>query len=263
MEQKETKSVRWLPGALAAGGASALAALAGYGGLLRRRRTPLERATELLRSPPVLLGVGAVVGFGVFRWQLARLFSEQPRYEVERRIGNLEIRRYAPQVVAETEVRAATFREGLNKGFRLLAGYIFGKNMDSTQIAMTGPVSQEQVRGTTIPMTAPVSLAPSSQTGEGGWVMRFVMPKKWTLGSLPAPLDERVHLRQLPERRVAALRWSGGFDADTNARMQEELLTRIRAEGLKPEGEPLFAGYDAPSTLPFLRRNEAWVELAS
>lgn len=262
-QESDGRLGQWVRGAAAVGGTlTALGTIARYTGVFHRRKTPMERATEVLLSPPVLLGAGALLGFGVFRWQLARLFSEQPQYEVERRIGNLEIRRYAPQVVAETKVHAATFREGLNKGFRLLAGYIFGKNMDSTRIAMTAPVSQEQGEGTKIVMTAPVSLAPSSREGETGWVMRFVMPKKWTLGSLPAPLDERVHLRQLPERRVAALRWSGTFDADKNARMQEELLTRLRAEGLRPEGEPLFAGYDAPSTLPFLRRNEAWVELA-
>ncbi len=261
-QDSERRMGQWVRGAVAVGGTlTALGTLARYTDVFRRRKTPMERAAEVLLSPPVLLGAGALLGFGIFRWQLARLFSEQPDYEVERRIGNLEIRRYAPQVVAETKVHAASFREGLNKGFRLLAGYIFGKNMDSTRIAMTAPVSQEH-EGTKISMTAPVSFAPSSLAGESGWVMRFVMPKKWTLGSLPAPLDERVHLRQLPERRVAALRWSGTFDADKNARMQEELLTRLRAEGLRPEGEPLFAGYDAPSTLPFLRRNEAWVELA-
>ncbi len=268
MEQEDTKnearSGQWARGAVMVGGAlTALGAVARYTSLLRRRKTPLERAAEVLLSPPVLLGAGALVGFGIFRWQLARLFSEQPHYEVERRIGNLEIRRYAPQVVAETQVHAASFREGLNKGFRLLAGYIFGKNMDSTRIAMTAPVSQEHEGGTKISMTAPVSMATSSHAGASDWTMRFVMPKKWTLGSLPAPLDERIHLRQLPERRVAALRWSGTFDADRNMRMQEELLTRLRAEGLHPQGEPLFAGYDAPWTMPFLRRNEAWVELAS
>jgi hypothetical protein len=40
-----------------------------------------------------------------------------------------------------------------------------------------------------------------------------------------------------------------------------EVLARVRSAGLGYRGSPEFAGYDPPSTLPFLRRNEIWIEL--
>ena len=36
----------------------------------------------------------------------------------------------------------------------------------------------------------------------------------------------------------------------------------IDEAGLEPVGPIVFAGYDPPSTLPLLRLNELWVELA-
>ena len=62
---------------------------------------------------------------------------------------------------------------------------------------------------------------------------------------------------------MAALRYQGTFNADDSEQMQLRLLVNLKAQGLKPAGQTGFAGYDAPWTLPFLRRNEAWVELAT
>ncbi|HEY6038784.1 MAG TPA: hypothetical protein VIV58_31095, partial [Kofleriaceae bacterium] len=53
-------------------------------------------------------GLTALTMLGV-RWQLARLFTDQPLYQVEERIGGLEIRRYAPQVTAHTQIDAASY----------------------------------------------------------------------------------------------------------------------------------------------------------
>ena len=97
---------------------------------------------------------------------------------------------------------------------------------------------------------------------DGSWLVRFVMPNTYSLASLPSPLNHEVRLRALPARRVAALRYKGTFNGDDTEQMQLRLLANLKARGLKPAGTAGFAGYDAPSTLPFLRRNEAWVELA-
>jgi hypothetical protein len=63
---------------------------------------------------------------------------ESPNYRVVERLGEIEIRRYEPYLVAETLIRGSLQRAG-NGGFRLLAGYIFGGNEtaggDSTRIA--------------------------------------------------------------------------------------------------------------------------------
>src|SRR3954447_4121759 len=64
---------------------------------------------------------------------------EQPRYEVERTLEGLEIRRYPAAVVAQAEI-VGGYKESIYAGFRLLAGYIFGNNTPRQKIAMTAPV---------------------------------------------------------------------------------------------------------------------------
>jgi hypothetical protein len=82
---------------------------------------------------------------------------EEPDYEVTRQIGGVELRRYAPYVVAEVVVDAAAAEAG-QRAFPILAGYIFGKNKGEKKYAMTAPVTQtaEPVK---MDMTAPVTQA--------------------------------------------------------------------------------------------------------
>ena len=86
---------------------------------------------------------------------------EEPRYEVIVSDGPYEVRRYAPMLVAETIVDG-DMDEASNKGFRLIADFIFGNNQradaeSSAKIAMTAPVTV-QPQPTKIAMTAPVEL---------------------------------------------------------------------------------------------------------
>ena len=175
---------------------------------------------------------------GAFRWQLQRWFTVQPAYEVERHIGELEIRRYAPRVVARTRVSAG-FERALDEGFRRLAGYIFG---GEERIAMTTPVEADQA--------------------DGARIVAFTMPPGKNLDNLPHPSDPRVELAELPERRVAVLTFRGPYRADIVEEMERQVRQRVADAGLAGQGEPMFAGYDPPSTLPFLRRVEVWLELA-
>jgi hypothetical protein len=128
-------------------------------------------------------------------------------------------------------------------------------------IAMTGPVSvgTGAKKSERIAITAPVG----TRRAAAGYVVSFTMPKQYELESLPAPSDERVLLRQVPGERVAVLRFSGRYRSELIHDKQAELVRRARAAGLETVGEPLFAGYDAPSTLPFLRRVEVWVPIAA
>lgn len=230
---------------------------------------------------------GALGGAALARWQLARWFTQQPRYELERRLGDLEIRVYGAGWVAETTVRDATWEEALKEGFRRLARYIVGQNHPSPfqpshlatpdpsrslaalraddgndagyQIPMPVPVSPAAKRRTeTLAMTTPVNVTTHE---DRTYTIVFNLPRGRTLASLPAPDDERVRLERRPRRRVAVLRYSGSRSGPRVAAKFSELLARVRAERLPYRGSPEFAGYDPPSTLPFLRRNEVWVEL--
>jgi hypothetical protein len=167
---------------------------------------------------------------------------ESPEYVVERRIGEVEIRRYAPYVVAETYVSGSLERAG-NGAFRRLAGYIFGGNRTSAgtsaKIAMTTPVTQQRV-------------------GDE-FRVRFMMPSEYDLESLPIPNDDRVRLERVGQRRLAAIRYSGRWSKEAYERHLARLEETLSAHGWTPSGEPIWARYDPPWKPWLLRRNEVLV----
>jgi hypothetical protein len=214
------------------------------------------------RTHPALAAAGVAIGLGLLRWQLDGRFSEEPSHQTEGRVGNLEVRRYAPVVVAETTLAGADWDEALSNGFRRLADYISGKNAERAHIELTPPVHAAQngkISGETIAMTTPVAVAEHA----GGYTVMFMMPEGRTLESLPVPLDGRIQMRRLPARRVAVLRFTGSYAWEPVRAKMRALLAKVAQAGWHTEGEVHFGGYDPPWTLPFLRRNEVWVELAA
>ncbi len=193
--------------------------------------------------------------------------TEEPAYTVTREGPDFELRRYQPQLLAETEVDGR-FDQAGNQAFRILADYIFGNNQAAEKIAMTAPVSQrpaeaagDQDRGTRIEMTAPVTQqAASAQTDT--FVVSFLMPARFTLDTVPRPNDARVRLREEPARLMAALRYSGSWDESHYRTHEARLMKAVRAAGLSPLGEPVYARYNSPLSLPFTRRNEVLIEVA-
>jgi hypothetical protein len=200
------------------------------------------------------------------RWQMGRGFNWQPRYVVDFELGRLEVRRYAPQLRAQTTIVDTPWRETLGEGFQRLADYIFGGNEHGRRIPMTSPVlvsmpsrgglRRNGTRGHT-PAVAELAQLDGPATRE----MAFVMPGNWLPEQLPAPKDARVRLHSVPARRVAALVFRGRSSGDLPAQKRNELLFLLKCAGLKAASDVWFAGYDGPSTLPFLRRNEVLVEV--
>jgi hypothetical protein len=123
---------------------------------------------------------------------------------------------------------------------------------------MTVPVTMEP-KSEKISMTAPVSM----QEAAGKWRMHFVMPSKYTLETLPAPNNAEVKLREVPAKKFAVVRFSGFAGEEKTAKKTEELLTWLEGKQIKPSGVPELARYNAPWTLPFMRRNEVMVEYQS
>jgi effector-binding domain-containing protein len=179
---------------------------------------------------------------------------EQPKYTVLESLGGIEVRQYAPMIVAEVEVRGERMK-ALNQGFRLIADYIFGNNLSSKKVAMTAPVTQEP--GEKIAMTAPVT-----QDGSGdSWKVRFVIPEEYTLDTLPKPKNKAVHLTSIPARKVVVIRFSG-YNTDKNINShRDQLVKYIDEHQLAVVGPSTTAFYNPPWTLPFLRRNEVIFEL--
>jgi hypothetical protein len=182
---------------------------------------------------------------------------EEPRYTLERRARDIELRRYAPVVRAVTVVENVSWDRAMSEGFRRLAGYIFGGNRRQQSIAMTSPVTAQPASSMKIAMTAPVTAQPATS----GVRVTFTMPEGHTLQSLPTPDNRAVVLEAVDERLVAVRSFSGFAGKDTFERERAALLNGLGGLGVRAVGEPELARYDPPWTLPFLRRNEVVVEV--
>jgi hypothetical protein len=181
---------------------------------------------------------------------------EEPTFDVERTLAeNVELRRYAPYVVAEVLVPGPADAAG-NQAFPILAGYIFGKNKGERQLEMTAPVTQAAAP-VKLPMTAPVTQA----AADGGFVVQFVLPRAVTLATAPEPLDARVKLREVPALRVAAIRFSEFWSEANDQGHLAQLQAALKAAGQRWDGEPVYARYNGPMTPWFMRRNEIWLAL--
>lgn len=186
-----------------------------------------------------------------------RFGTEEPHFLRRPLTDTVEIRQYGPRIAAETTVAADEDR-ARNIGFRRLAGYIFGGNHRSEEISMTAPVGQQG--GDEIAMTAPVA---QSRTDNRQWTIRFYMPSKWTMDTLPQPDDDNVKLVTVPGETVAVLRFSGDRSPDAVAARRAELLKTLSGNGIQTAGEPVAWFYDPPWTLPFRRRNEIAVPVVA
>jgi hypothetical protein len=200
-----------------------------------------------------------------------RLYEEPP-YQVVDRVGDVEIRKYAPRLAAEVDYPSTGDRRG-DDAFMLLFNYISGANSgapDGNKIAMTVPVemAQPQRIAMTVPvemaqpqriaMTAPVETA---RAGDGGR-LRFFLPASIKPETAPKPANDRVKIVTVPEETIAVLRFSGlGMGREVAAR-QDALAAQLARSKWQQAGTPFAYYYDGPFTLPFLRRNEAAVTVS-
>ena len=199
--------------------------------------------------------IAGIVVAGVAAWGAIVSNVEQAKYDVVDTQGAIEIRDYAPHIVAEVTVKGER-KAAINQGFRLIADYIFGNNTAATKVAMTAPVIQQPSEK--IAMTAPVI-----QQGSGdAWNVRFVMPANYTLATLPKPNNDAVTLHEVAGTRTAAIRFSGMADEGALKKNTAALHAFLADRNLQARSAAIFAFYNPPWTLPLFRRNEVMVEIA-
>jgi effector-binding domain-containing protein len=178
------------------------------------------------------------------------LTVEEANYTVIRKASNFELRDYPAQIVAETEVDASLEEAG-NRAFRRLFNYISGDNKAQEKISMTSPVTQE-ASSEKIAMTSPVT----QQSTTDGWMVSFMMPASYTMDTIPIPDDPNVKVRQIPPRRMACVKYSGGWSEERYLQHLRELEAWIAENGFEVLGKPVWARYNPPFTPWFMRRNE-------
>jgi hypothetical protein len=197
--------------------------------------------------------------------------EEQPAYNVLAKADNIEVREYSSYLVAKTTI-TGTYKRAQSEGFRILAGFIFGQNTSGKKMKMTSPVTQgtenkDKDSSEKIAMTAPVVIKPEKKDTNlknQAWTMTFTMPSKYTMQSLPKPINSRVVIEEIPKRQVAVIRYTGFWSEKINKAKGNKLLEWIEAQDkYEVTSEAMFAGYNPPWTLPFLRRNEMWIEVKS
>lgn len=189
--------------------------------------------------------------------------TEEPSYTILTKTDHFELRRYDPQLVAQTWV-GGDQRAASRQGFKILADYIFGNNTaangDSSKISMTAPVmmqppSADEKSSQKIAMTAPVSM----QQTEGKWRVQFVMPSEYSIQTLPKPNNSDITITELPIKTYAVLKFSGLAGADKVADKTEALRSWMKKQKLTPIGAAELARYNPPWTPPFMRRNEIMI----
>jgi len=195
---------------------------------------------------------------------------EEPKYEVLLSDGPYEIRHYTSILIAETVVEG-DMDEASNKGFRLIADFIFGNNqvadsLTSEKIAMTAPVTLEP-QSAKISMTAPVTVEPQSNESDmqtaKSWRVNFVMPSRYTLATIPKPKNNAVNLREIPGKHYVVLKYSGFNSVSRVQSKVQETTDWALKRNFKVVGTPQLSRYDPPWTLPMFRRNEIMIEISA
>ena len=180
--------------------------------------------------------------------------TETPRYELIERHEKIEIRRYAGYIKAEVTVDGQNYRTAIERGFNVLANFIFGNNTSRQKIEMTTPVQASPAEK--IAMTTPVTVTLSGQ-----YVVAFIMPARYTLDTLPLPNDPRIRFTAIPEHTAAAIRFNGYFNQQKIDRNKAHLVHWRAEQGLETDGDFTLAGYNPPWVPGFLARNEVMVNI--
>lgn len=188
----------------------------------------------------------------------------------------IEVRTYKNLVLASTPMTTQSDEdEDRNSAFRVLFNYITGDNTGEQDIAMTAPVMMDKKsEGTKIPMTAPVIMDEKTKSTKipmtapvfmddksNEPMMSFILPSKYTLETAPKPTKDAVTLSELKDHTVAAIRFSGRMTDKKVAEYEAILRDWINENGYTIKGNMQRAGYDAPFTIPALRRNEVMFEV--
>jgi len=160
-------------------------------------------------------------------------------YTVVKNYGAFEIRRYEPANFTSVTMAGKTYDETANRGFRTLAGYIFGGNETNEKIAMTSPVAMSMGDSVT---------------------MKFLIPSDKKMETLPKPNSSNIQFTSEPEKTLAAIKFGGWANDKRIAEYTDKLKEQLKKNGIAYTGKFSYLGYNPPFML-VNRRNEIVVEI--
>ncbi len=165
--------------------------------------------------------------------------TEGHSYTVVKDYGEFEVRKYEPALFSYTVMASDSYKNVSGKGFRRLAGYIFGDNEKNQKIAMTTPVAMDMSDSIT---------------------MKFKVPSNLDLEDLPKPNNSTVRFAKEEEKIVAVIRFSGKSTDKQISKYTDKLKKALNDKGLAYTGNFSYLGYNPPYEV-IGRRNEVVVEL--
>ena len=200
---------------------------------------------------PLCLTVMSLINFRV-------MATEEPEFTLISQENAIEVREYKPKIIASVEVEG-DFDDASSKGFKLLADYIFGNNLlngEAQKISMTAPVEMTPL-AEDIVMTSAIMKSEVNHK----WQVNFVMPKEYSLDTLPRPNNEQVKIIEIPKEKYAVIVFSGLVRDSSYSEKAQLLNDFIMTKNFTQLEAIKIARYNPPWTLPFFRRNELMVKI--
>lgn len=220
-----------------------------------QRIPELRQVRSTLVSTCLRLAILVIVAVGLyFLGTHFAMATEEPSYRVVEKSEPFEIRQYPPMIVAQVEV-PGDLSEASSAGFRLIANYIFGNNISVRDggVNMAEPVPEK------IAMTVPVIA--EGKSDQKTWLIQFVMPKQYTMDTLPKPNNPQVKLVQVGSQKLAVIRFTGFVGDDKVQEKTAKLIAWINARNEIALGNPRLARYNPPWSIPWMRRNEILIPI--
>jgi hypothetical protein len=160
-------------------------------------------------------------------------------YSTLQKYDRFEIRKYEASLFTAVNMKTDQYGQAANRGFSILAGYIFGGNKTKEKIAMTSPVAM---------------------TLEDSMTMMFMVPKSYTKDQLPKPNRSNIEFRDEPEKVVAVIQFGGWASTKKIEKYRKKLIAALEKEGIAYTNLFYYLGYNPPYEL-INRKNEIIVEL--
>tara|TARA_Y100000766_G_C18838521_1_gene571761 strand:+ start:469 stop:1074 length:606 start_codon:yes stop_codon:yes gene_type:complete len=186
------------------------------------------------------------LGIILFAFLALQIFAIKVQYNIETypykiisEYDDFEIRNYEATLFTSVKLPSSKYEDASSKGFRILAGYIFGKNQKEEKISMTSPVS--------------ISL-------EDSMTMMFMVPKKLKKEELPKPNQSEIEFKEMPSKKMAVISFGGWANDEKIQKQKRKLIKYLDAEKIQYTNRFYFFGYNSPYEL-LNRKNEIVVEL--